>query len=155
MESDSESESDDNQTEDIFDPAFEIERIAGLYYQRTRTMMRRISKKMIASREAESKHLFALVRQLAVVLSVLHWVRRLEQGEKFAKCETAMIEMEDQWRLFVESVAFIGTLENFADEDIKSAKRFFSDEWATVVGHLLWLAFDCGFDVAKLDELRR
>lgn len=147
-------EAEEFETEDIVDPKFEIERIASLYYQRTRTMMRRMIKKLISANAAEDRVRFAALRQLAVVLGVLHWMRQLETSEKFAVCETELVSIDDEWKLFVEATAFISHFEWSMGVTEEKRRQPFSEEFLTIVGYLVWLAFDCGFDILKLDELR-
>jgi hypothetical protein len=147
-------ETEEYETEDIVDPKFEIERIASLYYQRTRTMMRRMIKKLISANAAEDRVRFAALRQLAVVLGVLHWMRQLETSEKFAACETELVSIDDEWKLFVEATAFISHFEGAIGATEEKQNQPFSEEFSTIVGYLVWLAFDCGFDILKLDELR-
>lgn len=148
-------DTEDYETEEIVDPKFEIEKIASLYHQRTRTMMRRMTKKLALFNEgADEQARFAALRQLAVVLGVLHWVRQLEKTEKFSDCETELVSMDDEWKLFVEAVSFLSALEVEISTIDETSKQPFADELSMVTGYLLWLAFDCGCDVRKLDELR-
>jgi hypothetical protein len=117
-------------------------------------MMHRMIKKLISANAAEDRVRFAALRQLAVVLGVLHWMRQLETSEKFAVCETELVSIDDEWKLFVEATAFISHFEWLMGVTEEKRSQPFSEEFSTIVGYLVWLAFDCGFDILKLDELR-
>ncbi len=147
-------ESEEYESEEIVDPKFETVRIASHYYQRTRTMMRRMIKKLDSLNTGEFRPLFAALRQIAVVLGLLHWIRQLEKHERFAGCEKELISIDDEWKLFISAVSFLAKLETVPQEIKKNSERFF-EMYSIVVGHLVWLGFDCGFDIAKFDELRR
>lgn len=152
-------ETEDYETDEIVDPKFEIEKIASLYYQRTRTMLRRMTKKLtlfgVTVKPPGQAAQFAVLRQLAVVLSVLHWVRQLKKTEKFTACQTDLVSIDDEWKLFVEAVSFLSSLEVEASTGGEASKPAFSDELSMVTGYLLWLGFDCEFDVVKLDDIRK
>lgn len=142
------------ETEEIVDPKFEIEQIASLYYQRTRTMMRRMVKKLTSLGAAKNRVRLAAVRQLAVVLGVLHWVRQLEKSDRFLFIETELVSIEDEWKLFISATAFIGSLESKTDANEEVSTQPVSEAVSMIVGFLVWLGYDCDFDVSKLDEFR-
>ncbi len=147
-------EPEEYETEDIVDPKFEIERIAALYYQRTRMMMRRMTKKLSSLIAADNRAQLAAVRQLAVVLGVLNWFRQLEKSEKFSLSETELVSIEDEWKLFVAATAFVSSIKSRTGVNEEVPTQPFSEVLSMVVGYLIWLGYDCGFDVLKLDEFR-
>lgn len=145
-------EPEEYETEDIVDPKFEIERIAALYYQRTRTMMRRMTKKLTSLRAADNRVQLAVVRQLAVVLGVLHWFRQLEKSERFSSSKKELVSIEDEWKLFVAATAFVSSIKSSTGANEEVPTQPFSEVLSMVTGYLVWLGYDCGFDVLKLDE---
>lgn len=147
-------EPEEYETEDIVDPKFEIERIAALYYQRTRTMMRRMTKKLTSLSPADNRVQLAVVRQLAVVLGVLHWFRQLEKSERFASSKTELVSIEEEWKLFVAATAFVSSIKSRTGENEEVPTQQFSEVLSMVAGYLVWLGYDCGFDILKLDEFR-
>jgi len=147
-------EPEEYETEDIVDPKFEVERIAALYYQRTRTMMRRMIKKLTSLSTADNRVQLAVVRQLAVVLGVLHWFRQLEKSERFASSKTELVSIEDEWKLFVTATVFVSSIKSSTGANEEVPTQQFSEVLSMVAGYLVWLGYDCGFDVLKLDEFR-
>lgn len=147
-------ESVEYETEEIVDPKFEVEKIASLYYQKTRTMMRRMIKKLVSLGAAESRVSFVAVRQLAVVLGFLHWVRQLEKSERFSLVEADLASIEDEWKLFVAATVFISSIEDDKVANKAVSAQAFSEISSMVTGYLVWLGYDCGFDVSKLEEFR-
>lgn len=147
-------EPEEYETEDIVDPKFEIERIATLYYQRTRTMMRRMTKKLTSLSAADKRLQLAAIRQLAVVLGVLHWFRQLEKSEKFSLSETELVSIEDEWKLFVAATVFVSSIKSRPGANEEVPTQSYSEVLSMVTGYLVWLGYDCGFDILKFDELR-
>lgn len=147
-------ESEEYETEEIVDPKFEVEKIASLYYQRTRTMMRRMIKKLASLGATENRVSLVAIRQLAVVLGFLHWVRQLEKTERFSSVQAELVSIEDEWKLFVAATVFIGSIKDDTAASKEVSTQVFSEILAMVVGYLVWLGFDCGFDVSKLEEFR-
>ena len=147
-------EPEEYETEEIVDPKFEIERVASFYYQKTRTMMRRMIKKLTSTSAAENSVRLAAIRQLVAVLGILHWVRQLENSERFSSIGAELVSIEDEWKLFATASAFIGSVESNADALEKVPTQAFSEIFSMVAGFMVWLGYDCGCDVSKLEELR-
>jgi len=148
-------EPEEYETEDIVDPKFELERMASLYYQRTRTIMRRMVKKLSSLSASENRDRISAVRQLAVVLGVLHWIIQLEKSEKFSFSEAELDSIvEEEWKLFVAATSFVSSIESKTGINEEISTNPFSELSSIIVGYLVWLGYDCGCDVLKLDELR-
>ncbi len=148
-------EPEEYETEEIVDPKFELERIASLYYQRTRTIMRRMVKKLSSLSASENRVQIAVVRQLAVVLGVLHWIIQLEKSEKFSFSEAELDSIvEEEWKLFVAATAFVSSVESKTGINEEISTNPISELSSIIIGYLVWLGYDCGFDISKLDEFR-
>jgi len=150
-----ESEDEEYETEEFVDKKRETEKIGTIYYQRMLTVMKRMAKKLAFTDITDIRAYFATMRQLAVALGVIHWMKELEKSKRFSQYEIELICPDNEWRLFVAAVTFIASAKNVVSLRGKEiGRQSISEEISTVIGYLLWLGYDCGFDIELIEELR-
>ncbi len=150
-----ESEDEEHETEEFVDLKRETEKIGTTYHQRVLTVMRRMAKKLTLTDATNSRTTFATIRQLVVALGVIHWMKELEKSKRFSQYEIELICPDAEWKLFVAAVTFIASAKNvFSLREKETEKQLNSVEISTVIGYLLWLGYDCGFDIELIEELR-
>lgn len=132
-------------------------RLAKTYRAKTKTMMARMSNRLKSVSDSEDpRQIFVAVRQLSAVLSFLRLVRDYEYSQPEPASDESFIDAVKEWIFFLDATAafFFCRRKVFENQTVLPSS-ILSEELPSVIGHLIWLAWDCPFDIEMLEEKKK
>lgn len=94
--------------------------------------------------------------QLAAVLGVIRTLRIVEQRPEWRRAHLALVEPDDERRLFKASVlATMWGSDSLAHRALSENDGEWFDELSMVTGLLAWLAWDVGIDIEDVSKMVR
>lgn len=147
--------SEDEEIAKIGDERERLEKLAELCRKRTKTMMSRMVTKLKKAPGGDAKRAFVLIRQLAVVLGVLKLIRDYEEQQDSVHRLSSFIDTNSEWDFFIEAVRLVSVGEVNIIESLQALRDCrFSNEVSNVIGMLVWLAYEVGLHINRLNSVQ-
>lgn len=154
----SDQEGDEEKAESNDERKETAKKFAKICRAKTKTMMTRMSNRLksVFADAGDVQQIFVAVRQLSAVLSFLRLVREYERSQSEPGMFEPFIDADKEWKFFLDATAgFFYCRRKVFENQTASPSAIVGQETPSIVGHLIWLARECGFDIEMLEEKKK